>query len=127
MRVRLPEHSNELRFLAPSKLAEQRNNLFNFINRIEKDPQVVTDYFRKEYGISVRDLVPIAEPNQYSRCVAIHLGRGERFGWCFQWDHDGSWELEQATPSFDAALKAITSGVEGRDKMILEFLGIYID
>lgn len=71
--------------------------------------------------VSRKDLVSIAEPNQYSRCVVMHLGQGERFGWCFHWDRDGAWEQEQATPSFDAALKAITSGVEGRDQMILEF------
>jgi hypothetical protein len=127
LRVRLAEDSNELRFLKPGELADQRNNLYNYIARIEQDPQKIADYFRDQYGISVRDLVPIAEPNQYSRCLAIHLGKGERFGWCFHWDHDGAWELEQATPSFDAALKAITSGVEGRDKMILEFFGIYVD
>ena len=127
MKVRFPDDSNELRFLKPGQLAEQRNNLYNYIARIEKDPQTIADYVRDQYGISVRDLVPIAEPNQYSRCVAIHLGKGERFGGCFHWDHDGAWELEQATPSFDAALKAITSGIEGRDKMILEFIGIYLD
>jgi hypothetical protein len=127
LKVRFADDSNELRFLKPGQLADQRNNLYNYIARIEKDPQTISDYFRDQYGISVRDLVPIAEPNQYSRCIVIHLGKGERFGWCFHWDHDGAWELEQATPSFDAALTSITSGVEGRDKMILEFLGIYID
>jgi hypothetical protein len=127
LQVRLPEHSNELRFLAPSRLAEQRDNLFRYITRIEKDPETVADYFRNEYGISVRDLVPIAEPVQYSRCVAIHLGKGERFGWCFHWDHDGSWELDHATPNFDTAVKTLTSGIERRDTTILGFLGIYID
>lgn len=101
--------------------------MYKFITRIEKDPQTVAGYFRDEYGISVRDLVPIAEPAQHSRCVAIHLGKGERFGWCFHWDHDGAWELDHATPSFDAALKALTSGIERRDKATLEFLGIYLD
>ena len=58
--------------------------------------------------------------------MAIHLGKGERFGWCFHWDHDGAWELEQTTPSFDAALKALTEGIERRDTATLEFLGIYL-
>lgn len=71
--------------------------------------------------------MPVAEPAQHSRCVVIHLEKGERFGWCFHWDHDGAWELEQATPSFDAALKAITEGIERRDAAALEFLGIYLD
>lgn len=126
LQIRLPEDSNELRFFAPSELGEQRDNLFNFIARTE-DPQTVTDYFRKEYGVSARDLVPVAEPAQHSRCVVIHLEKGERFGWCFHWDHDGAWELEQPTPSFDAALKAITEGIERRDTAALEFLGIYLD
>ena len=127
LQVRLAEDSNELCFLAPSELGEQRDNLFNFIARTEQDPETVTAYFREQHGISVRDLVPIAEPNQHSRCVAFHLGKGERFGWCFHWDHDGAWELEQATPSFDAALKALTEGIERRDTATLEFLGIYLD
>jgi hypothetical protein len=127
LQVRLADDSNDLRFLAPSELVEQRDNLFNFIALTEKDPQAIADYFRDQYGISIRDLVPIAEPKQYSRCIAIHLGKGERFGWCFHWDHDGAWELEQATPNFDAALKALTSGIERRDNATLEFLGIYID
>jgi SMI1 / KNR4 family (SUKH-1) len=127
LQVRLPEDSNELRFMAPSELGEQRDNLFNFIARTEQDPETVMEYFRKEYGVSVRDLVPVAEPAQHSRCVVIHLGKGERFGWCFHWDHDGAWELEQATPNFDAALKALTEGIERRDTAMLGFLGIYVD
>jgi len=127
LQVRLAEDSNELCFIVPSALVQERDNLFNYIARTEENPQTVEDYFRDEYGISVRDLVPIAEPAQHSRCVAIHLGKGERYGWCFQWDHDGAWELDQATPSFDAALKALTSGIERRDKATLEFLGIYLD
>jgi hypothetical protein len=77
--------------------------------------------------VAARDLLPIAEPAQYSRCVVINLGEGERFGWCFHWDHDGAWELEQATPDFDSALKALTQGIERLDTAILEFLGIYLD
>jgi hypothetical protein len=127
LQVRLPEDSNELRFLAPSELGEQRDNLFNFIARTEENPETVVHYFREEYSVSVRDLVPVAEPAQHSRCVAIHLGKGDRFGWCFHWDHDGAWELERATPSFDAALKALTQGIERRDTATLEFLGIYLD
>ena len=57
----------------------------------------------------------------------INLGQGERYGWCFQWDHDGAWELEQAQPSFDAALKALTGGIEKRDATMLSFLGVYLD
>jgi hypothetical protein len=127
LRVRLPEHSGDLCFYRPSELATQRSNLFNFISRIEKDPDQVDAYFRAEYGVAARDLLPIAEPAQYSRCIVINLGEGERFGWCFHWDHDGAWELVQAAPSFDAVLKALTKGIEQRDAAILEFLGIYLD
>lgn len=127
LRVRLPEHSAELCFYRPSELATQRTNLFNYISRIEKDPDEIDAYFRKEYGVAARDLVPVAEPAQHSRAVVINLGPGERFGWCFHWDHDGAWELDQAAPSFDAALKAITKGIEQRNPEILGFLGIYLD
>lgn len=125
--VRLSDDSGDLCFFGPSELACQRDNLFNFISRTEKDPDKVTAYFRQEYGVSVRHLVPVAEPAGACRCVVIHLEPGERFGWCFHWDHDGAWELEQASPSFDAALKALTDGIERRDTAILSFLGVYLD
>ena len=127
LQVRLPEHSAELCFYRPMELTTQRNNLFNFITRIENDPEKVDAYFREAYGVAARDLQPVAEPAHHSRCLVINLGQGERFGWCFQWDHDGAWELEQATPSFDAALKAIVDGIERRDTATLGFLGIYLD
>jgi SMI1 / KNR4 family (SUKH-1) len=125
--VRLPEHSGELCFYPPTELAMQRDNLFRFVTRIEKDHEKVCAYFRKQYGVSLRDLVPVAEPANQSRSVLIHLEKGDRFGWCFHWDHDGAWELEKATPSFDAALKALTDGIKRRDTAMLSFLGIYID
>lgn len=128
LRVRLPEHSGELCFYQPSELATQRNNVFDFISRTEGgDPDEADAYFRQEYGVAARDLVPVAQPAQYSRCVVINIGEGERFGWCFHWDHEGAWELEQATPNFDAALKTLTQGIERRDTATLEFLGIYLD
>jgi hypothetical protein len=65
-------------------------------------------------------------PAQESRCLVIHLEQGERFGWCFHWDHDGAWELQQQTPSFNAALKVLTDGIEQRDPAILGFLGVYL-
>ncbi|MEP6840223.1 MAG: SMI1/KNR4 family protein [Bradyrhizobium sp.] len=125
--VRLPEHSGELCFYRPTELAAQRNNLFDFISLTEKDPDKVDAHFREQYGVAARDLVPVAEPAQESRSLVINLGPGERFGWCFHWDHDGAWELEHAAPSFDAAIKALTGGIEQRDSAMLSFLGVYID
>jgi hypothetical protein len=125
--VRLPGHSGELRFYKPAELAAQRDNLFKFITRTEKNHEKVAAYFRKEYGVSLRDLVPVAEPAQASRCVVIHLEKGDRFGWCFHWDHDGAWELEHASPNFDAALKVLTDGIAQRDTAMLSFLGVYLD
>ena len=125
--VRLPEKSGELCFYRPAELATQRTNLFDFIASGEEDHDEVDAYFRKEYGVAARDLVPVAEPAQESRCMVIHVGQGDRFGWCFHWDHDGSWELEHAAPNFDAALKALTDGIEQRDSAMLNFLGVYID
>jgi len=74
--------------------------------------------------VSLRDLVPIAEPVDLSCNIVIHLGRGERFGWCFRWDHDGAWELDGAQPSFESALAALTTGIERRDASVLRFLGL---
>lgn len=127
LQVRLPEDSAELCFYRPTELATQRKNLFNFIARHEDDPAAVDTYFREAYGVAASDLLPVAEPANHSRCLVINLGRGERFGWCFQWDHDGAWELEQAAPSFDAALKAFTDGIAKRNSAMLNFLGIYLD
>jgi hypothetical protein len=123
----LPDKSGELCFYKPAELATQRDNVFKFITMTEKDPEKACAYFRKECGISLRDLVPLAEPTQESRCLVIHLENGERFGWCFHWDHDGAWELEHPTPSFDAALKALTDGIKTRDRAILSFLGVSLD
>ena len=124
--VRLPDESSELCFYKPTELVTQRDNLFNYIVRAE-DPEEACADFRKEYGISLRDLVPLAEPKQESRCLVINLEQGERFGWCFHWDHDDRWELEHPSPSFDAALKALTDGIEQRDTAMLSFLGVYLD
>jgi SMI1 / KNR4 family (SUKH-1) len=127
LEVKLPMLSGELCFHGPADLARQRKYLLDFIMRTEKEPAKVAGYFRRQYGVSLCDLVPVAEPAQESRCVVIHLEQGDHFGWCFQWDHDGACELEHATPSFDAALKALTDGIEHRDKAALGFLGIYPD
>lgn len=125
--VRLPEHSSELCFHQPSELAKKRDELFRFITMSVKDPEEASAYFREQYGVSLRDLVPVAEPAQESRCLLLHLAQGERYGWCFQWDHDGAWELEHPAPSFDQALKALTDGIAGRDELVLSFLGVYLD
>jgi hypothetical protein len=125
--VRLPDHSSELCFYKPTDLVTQRDNVFKYITRTEKDPEIACAYFRENYGVSLRDLVPVAQPTQESRCLVIHLEKGDRFGWCFHWDHDGAWELEHPTPNFDAALKALTDGIAQRDTAMLSFLGVYLD
>jgi len=78
--VRLPEKSGELCFYRSTELATQRSNLFDFISLTEKNPDKVDAYFRQQYGVAARDLVPVAEPAQESHCMVIHLGQGERFG-----------------------------------------------
>jgi hypothetical protein len=121
--VRIDDRIATLRFFAPGQLGKQRDALFRFITRTDK-PSTAEAYFRAQYGVSLRHLVPIAEPTNLSCNIVLHLGRGERFGWCFLWDHDGAWELEGAKPSFDAALAALTTGIERRDAAVLRFLGI---
>jgi hypothetical protein len=121
--VRLSDRIATLRFFAPSQLAKQRDALLRFITRTDK-PAIAEAYFRAQYGVSLRHLVPIAEPTNLSCSVVLHLGKGERFGWCFLWDHEAAWELERAQPSFAAALTALTTGIERRDASVLRFLGI---
>jgi hypothetical protein len=121
--VRIDDRIATLRFFAPGQLVKQREALFKFITRTDK-PSTAEAFFRAQYGVSLRQLVPIAEPTNLNCNILLHLGKGERFGWCFRWDHDGAWELEGAQPSFDAALAALTTGIERRDATVLRFLGI---
>lgn len=122
--VRLPESSSELRFYAPDELATQLRNVLDFIAHSEDEFEEACAYFRQEYGVSLKHLVPVAEPSQLSRCLLLHVEPGERYGQCFQWDHDGAWELEQQQPSFDVALKALTDGIERRDAAQLAFFDL---
>ncbi len=112
-----------LRFFSPGQLAKQRDALVRFVTRSDK-PAIAEAYFRAQYGVSLRHLVPIAEPTNLSCSIVLHLGKGERFGWCFLWDHEASWELEGAQPSFEAALTALTKAIERRDASVMRFLGI---
>ena len=82
-------------------------------------------YFRAEYGISLRDLVPVAEPADVSSCVLIHLGKGDKFGWCYLWSHDDVGVLEAEQPSFKQTLAALTHGIERRDPSTLIFLELF--
>jgi len=122
--IRTGEDSAKLRFCAARKLAEQRDNLLDFIVRSEKSAAAAEAHFRDRYGVSLRHLVPIAEPVNLSCAILIHLGKGERFGWCFRWDHEDARELQGAQPSFEKLLAALTSGIERRDPSVLRFLGI---
>lgn len=122
--VRLPESSSELRFYAPRELATQQRNVLDFIAHSEDELEEACAYFRKEYGVSLKHLVPVAEPSQLSRCLLLHVEPGEHYGCCFQWDHDGAWELEQKQPGFEVALKTLTAGIKRRDATQLAFFDL---
>jgi hypothetical protein len=122
--VRLPKSSSELRFYAPGELAAQLRNVLDFIAYSEDELKEACAYFRKAYGVSLKHLIPIAEPSQLSRCLLLHVEPGERYGWCFQWDHDGAWELEQPQRSLEIALKVLTDGIERRDATQLAFFDL---
>ncbi len=125
--IRTGEDSAKLRFCAAKKLVEQRDSLFAFIARAEKSAAAAEAHFRDRYGVSLRHLVPIAEPVNLSCALLIHLGKGERFGWCFRWDHENARKLEGAQPGFAKGLAALTSGIERRDRTVLRFLGIHTE
>lgn len=122
--VRLPDSSSELRFYAPADLVIQQRNVFDFIAHSEEEFEEACAYFREEYGVSLKHLVPIAEPAQLSRCLLLHVEPGESYGACWQWDHDGAWELEEPQPSFEVAMKALTDGIERRDEAGLRFFDL---
>ena len=123
--IRAGEDSAKLRFYTAKKLVEQRDNLLDFVTRSEKSAAAAEAHFRDHHGVSLRHLVPIAEPVNLSCAILIHLGKGERFGWCFRWDHNNARELQGAQPSFEKLLTALTSGIERRDPTVLRFLGIH--
>jgi hypothetical protein len=125
--VHVHDRMATVRFFAASQLVRQRDSLFRFIIRTERSPAKAEAYFLARYGVSLHDLVPIAGPANLSRNIVIHLGKGERFGWCFRWDHDGAWELDDAQPSFEHALASLTSGIERRDFFVLQFLGLEVE
>jgi hypothetical protein len=121
--VRLVDDSRELRFFAPSVLIEQRDNFFNYVSRVPG----TANRFHTEHGISLRDLVPVAEPTDVSSRLLIHLGKGEKFGRCYLWSHEDLGALEAEQPSFKQALEALTQGIERRDRDTLTFLDIYCE
>src|SRR5262249_2476874 len=125
--IRAGDDSAKLRFYGAKKLVEQRDNLLDFMTRSEKSAAAAEAHFRARYGVSLRHLVPIAEPVNLSCAILIHLGKGERFGWCFRWDHNSPRELQGAQPSFEKVLAALTRGIERRDPTVLRFLGIHTE
>ena len=123
--VRLVDDSRELRFFASSALIEQRDNFFNYVSRIAGDP--TGKRFHDQYGVWLRDLVPVAEPADVSSRLLIHLGKGDKFGWCYLWSLEDVGALEAEQPSFNQAIAAITQGIERRDPGTLTFLDIYCE
>jgi hypothetical protein len=122
--VRIDDASADLRFFRAAELATQRDNHIAFLTRTGEDAE---GYLRKEYGVSLRDLVPVAEVANASRNLLVHVGAGERFGWCYRWDHEDSFELEAAQESFDEALKGLMSGIEARNSAVLGFVDVMLD
>jgi len=123
--IRLVDDSRELRFFAPSALIEQRDNFFNYVSRVASDP--TGKRFQAGYGVSLRDLVPVAQPTDVSSRLLIHLGKGDKFGWCYLWSHENVRALQAEQPSFKQAITAITQGIERRDRDALTFLDIYVE
>ena len=122
--VRIDGASADLRFFRAPELAVARDNHIAFLTRTGEDAD---GYLRSEYGVSLRDLVPVAEVVNASRNLLVHTGAGDRFGWCYRWDHDDSFVLEAAHGSFDEALKALTAGIEARNSAVLGFFGMSVE
>jgi hypothetical protein len=114
------------RFYAAAQLAKRRADLFAFITMTD-DAAAAAASFRERFHVALDALVPVAEPTNLSRAIMIHVEPGERFGWCYRWDHEDPWELEAAQPSFAAGLAALTDGIARRDRVTLNFLGIHRD
>src|SRR5262245_2079664 len=122
--ITFDDRTKTLRFLETDVLAARRDELFEYLMQRDSNAQ---SFFRKEYGVVLRDLVPVAEPAGVSGCMLLHLGGGERFGWCYLWHHDDPWELAAPQPSFEAAIAALTAGIERRDRETLFFLELFVE
>ena len=95
------------------------------MSRIASDP--TGKRFHDQYGVWLRDLVPVAEPADVSSRLLIHLGKGDKFGWCYLWSLEDVGALQAEQPSFNQAIAAITQGIERRDPGTLTFLDIYCE
>src|SRR5262249_11457398 len=104
--------------------AARRDDLFEYLMQRDSNAQ---SFFRKEYGVVLRDLVPVAEPAGVNGCMLVHLGAGEHFGWCYLWHHDDPWELAAPQPSFEAAIAELMAGIERRDPETRFFLGLFVE
>lgn len=123
--VRLPRQDSRLKFFAPGKIARSRERFIKFITITESEEQA-TQEFRDNYGVTLRHLIPIAEPFNVSNLLLLHTEPGEKYGHCYVWNHDGAWELVNEQRSFQAMLTMLLAGIEKQDRVALDLFDIYI-
>ncbi|MDH7796544.1 MULTISPECIES: SMI1/KNR4 family protein [unclassified Beijerinckia] len=121
--VRTPREDATLKFHAPEQLAKQHEGLSSFLTLSESLEQA-TAAFRDEYDVSLQHLVPIAEPQNASNALLLHIEPGDKYGHVYVWNHDGAFELVYEQQSFKAMMQALLEGIETQDAAALDLFNI---
>jgi hypothetical protein len=122
--VRMPDEDALLKFAGPAQQIKMRDDFLNFVGR--SDEPGSSDAFLRDYGVSLDHLIPIAEPRNASNLLLLHVGPGERYGYCYVWNHDGAWELVCEQPSFAAMKKKLLGGIVSKDPEALDLFNIHL-
>lgn len=124
--VRTPKADAKLLFRAPEQLVGQRDNLLGFLT-ITMSQQEAIDAFREDHDVSLLHLIPIAEPQDASNALLLHIAPGDKYGHVYVWNHDGAFELVYGHEDFDVMMKALLDGIEKQDVAALDLFNIYPD
>ncbi|MDT2024142.1 SMI1/KNR4 family protein [Methylocella sp. CPCC 101449] len=124
--VRAPHEDASLHFHAPEQLAQHHADVVNFLTMTESVEEAA-DAFREEYGVSLAHLIPIAEPNNASNALLLHIEPGDNYGHVYVWNHDGAFELVYEQNGFDEMMRALLDGIEEQDAGALDLFNIRPD
>jgi hypothetical protein len=120
--LRTPDSTGTLHFIKAENLCSARAQFAKHLG--PRSGEDGTEHVRSQYGLDLERLVPIAHVHGASNYLVLHIGAGERFGFCYRWYHDDLWEFVHAGDNFDAALESIIENFKTGDAKILDFLGL---
>lgn len=80
--------------------------------------------FREDHDVSLEHLIPIAEPQDSSNALLLHIGPGTKYGHVYVWNHDGPFELVYEHATFDEMMRDLLDGIEKQDPVALDLFNI---